>query len=140
MPVPFALSRASSHIADSHRRAALRNSASICSAKGEVSLVSSSGDLARKPGQGEAAAYLQTADWSYSSGENDDHRIAEAFSRCADNIALLPRPGAEAARRRPQLVHCFEGFGLLPDYQCNLTELDPGACAPASNRVQPPAR
>ena len=96
-------------------------------AKREASLVPSSGDLTTKLGQGEAAAHFETAVWFYSSGENDDDRIAEALSRCADSIVLLPGPGAEAARRRPQLVQCFERFGLLPDYECDLIELDPGA-------------
>jgi hypothetical protein len=96
-------------------------------AKREASVVSSSGDLTTKLGQGQATAHFETAVWFYSSGENDDDRIAEALSRCADRIVLLPGPGAEAARRRPQLVQRFEHFGLLPDYECDLMELDPGA-------------
>jgi O-antigen biosynthesis protein len=96
-------------------------------AKREASLVSSSGDLTTKLGQGEAAAHFETAVWFYSSGEYDDDRMAEALSRCARSIVLIPGPGAEAARRRPQLVQCFERFGLLPDYERDLMELDPGA-------------
>ena len=96
-------------------------------AKREACAVSSPGDLMTKLGQGENAAHFETAVWFYSSGENDDDRMAEALSRCADNIVLLPGPGAEAARRRPQLVQCFERFGLVPDYECDLMELDPGA-------------
>ncbi len=96
-------------------------------AKREASVVSSCGDLTTKLGQGEATAHFETAVWFYSSGENDDERIVEALSRCAGSIVLLPGAGAEAAWRRPQLVQCFERFGLLPDYQCDLMELDPGA-------------
>jgi hypothetical protein len=96
-------------------------------AKREASVVSSSGDLTTKLGHGEATAHFETAVWFYSSGENDDDRIAEALSRCADSIVLLPSPGAEAAGRRPQLIRCFERFELLPDYECDLMELDPGA-------------
>src|SRR5207248_7325526 len=94
-------------------------------AKREVSVVLSPSDLATKLGTGEATAHFETAVWFYSSGENDDNRIAEALSRCADRIVLLPGPGAEAARRRPQLVQCFERLGLLLDYECDLMVLDP---------------
>jgi glycosyltransferase involved in cell wall biosynthesis len=94
-------------------------------AKREASVVSSFGDLTTK--QGQATAHFETAVWFYFSGENDDDRIAEALSRCADRIVLLPGPGAEAAGRRPQLVQRFERFGLLADYECDLMELDPGA-------------
>jgi glycosyltransferase involved in cell wall biosynthesis len=96
-------------------------------AKREASVVSSCGDLTTKLWQGEATAHFETAVWFYPSGENDDERIVEALSRCADSIVLLPGAGVEAARRRPQLVQCFERFGLLPDYECDLMELDPGA-------------
>jgi O-antigen biosynthesis protein len=96
-------------------------------AKREVFVVSSSGDLTTKLVQGQAAAPFETAVWFYSSRENDDDRVAEALSNCATNIVLVPSPGADAARRRPQLVQCFKRFGLLPDYECDLMELDPGA-------------
>jgi O-antigen biosynthesis protein len=51
----------------------------------------------------------------------------EMLSHCAANIVLVPCPGADAATRRPRLVQCFERFGLLPDYECDLMELDPAA-------------
>ena len=89
--------------------------------------MSSPGDLTTKLGPRHATAHFETAVWFYSSGENDDNRIAEALSRCADGIVLLPGPGSDAARRRPQLVQCFERFGLLPDYEFDLMELDAGA-------------
>jgi glycosyltransferase involved in cell wall biosynthesis len=96
-------------------------------AKREASVMSSPGDLTTKLGPRQATAHFETAVWFYSSGENDDNRIAEALSRCADGIVLLPGPGSDAARRRPQLVQCFERFGLLPDYEFDLMELDAGA-------------
>jgi O-antigen biosynthesis protein len=96
-------------------------------AKREAFVVSSSGDLTMKLGQGQKAALVETAVWFYSSREDDDDRVAEALSNCATNIVLVPGPGADAARRRPQLVQYFKRFGLLPDYECDLMELDPGA-------------
>src|SRR5438046_10011770 len=77
-------------------------------AKREVSVVLSPSDLATKLGPGEATAHFETAVWFYSYGENDDNRIAEALSRCAYRIVLLPRPRAGAARPSLQRVDCCE--------------------------------
>jgi O-antigen biosynthesis protein len=96
-------------------------------AKREALVLWSSDDLTTKLGQGDAAARFETAVWFYPSGENDDDRTVQTLSHCAANIVLTPGPGADAARRRQQLVHSFERFGLRPDYECDLIELDPGA-------------
>jgi glycosyltransferase involved in cell wall biosynthesis len=96
-------------------------------AKREALVVRSPGDLTTKLGQGGAAARFETAVWFYPSGENDDERMVGALSHCAANIVLTPGPGADVARRRLQLVRCFGRFGFLPDYECDLIELDPGA-------------
>ncbi len=70
---------------------------------------------------------FETAVWFYPSGENHDDRVVEALSRCADSIVLMPAPGADAANRHRQLVQCFGHFGFVPDYECDLIDLDPGA-------------
>ncbi len=95
-------------------------------AKREAVVMRSPGDLATKLGQDETTAF-ETAVWFYPSGENDDNRMTETLSHCAANIVLTPGSGADPARRRPQIVHCFERFGLLPDYEYDLTGLDPTA-------------
>jgi hypothetical protein len=95
-------------------------------AKREAFVVSFPGDLTAKLGQGNVAGRFETAVWFYPSGESDDDRIVETLSRCAVNIVLIPGSGAHASRR-PQLVQYFERFGLRPDYECDLSELDPGA-------------
>jgi glycosyltransferase involved in cell wall biosynthesis len=84
-------------------------------------------DLITKLGQREAAARFETAIWFYPSGEDNDDVMVKALSHCAGNIVLTPGPGTDAAKRRPQLVQSFERFGLLPDYECDLVELDPAA-------------
>jgi len=84
-------------------------------------------NLPTKLQQAQAAGHFETAVWFYSSGENDDARVAEALANCATNIVLVPGPGADAARRRPQLIQHFTRFSLFPDYECDLIELDPGA-------------
>src|SRR6184192_1588177 len=95
--------------------------------KREAFIVRSLDDLVAKLGQGGTATHFETAVWSYSSGENDDARAAEALSNCATNVVLVPGPGADASRRRPQLIQYFMHFGLHPDYECDLIELDSAA-------------
>src|SRR6266566_7154585 len=95
--------------------------------KRDAVLIWSPGDLMMKLEQGEAAARFEAGVWFYPSGDNDDDRLVETLSHCAASIVLVPGPGADAATRRPRLVQCFERFGLLPDYECDLMELDPAA-------------
>jgi hypothetical protein len=84
-------------------------------------------ELASKLTHDRGKARFETRIWFYPSGTNDDERVAEALARHAERIILMPGPGADAARRRPRLVECFGRFGFLPDYECDLLELDPGA-------------
>src|SRR6266550_1982418 len=84
-------------------------------------------DLASKVSRGGDKAAFETAIWLYLSAQHDDGTVADALSRCANAIILVPRPGADPATRRPQLVECFGRFGFVPDYECNLIDLDPGA-------------
>ena len=95
--------------------------------KREAVVLSSPDNLTTTLQQAQLAGHFETAVWFYSSGENDDARVAEALSNCATNVVLVPGPGADAARRRPQLVRYFTHFGLLPDYEFDVTELDPAA-------------
>lgn len=96
-------------------------------AKREVVLIRSPGELTMKLGQSEAATHFETAVWFYPSGEDDDDRMTQMLSQCATNIVLTPGPGADPARRRPQLVQGFERFGVTPDYECDLIALHSGA-------------
>jgi GT2 family glycosyltransferase len=84
-------------------------------------------ELVSKLSRGAGAARFEIAVWLYPSVQNEDDTVAEALSSCADSIVLMPGPGADAASRRPQLVECFGRFGFVPDYECDLIELDPGA-------------
>src|SRR5438046_4025240 len=84
-------------------------------------------DLASKVSRGGDKAAFETAIWLYPSAQHDDGTVADALSRCANAIILVPRPGADPATRRPQLVECFGRFGFVPDYECDLIDLDPGA-------------
>jgi GT2 family glycosyltransferase len=84
-------------------------------------------ELASNLSQDTCRARFQTAVWFYSSAEDQDDTVAEALSGRTDTILLVPGPGADPARRRPELVERFNRFGFMPDYECDLIDLHPGA-------------
>ena len=93
----------------------------------EAVVIESSAELAAKRSQEAAAIRFEIALWFYSSEKSDDDRMVEELSCCADEIVLIPRAGVDASERRPQLVEKFGRFKLLPDYECDLGEIHPGA-------------
>ena len=93
----------------------------------EAAVSESCADLAEKSQRDSAAARFEIGVWFYSSEKSDDDHIAEELSRCAIDIVLIPGAGADFTKRRPQLVESFRRLGLLPDYGCDLGELDPAA-------------
>ena len=92
----------------------------------EAVVCKSYSDLERKFPRGCSGAHFQIALWFYSGEESADDRMAEELSRCASEIVLIPGAGADVAKRRPQLVKLFGRLGFLPDYICDLREIDPG--------------
>lgn len=92
-------------------------------------------ELVSKLSHGAGAARFETAVWFYPSGQNDDSRLVEALTGCADGIVLMPGLGADVVTRRPHLVECFGRYGFVPDYECDLTELDSAALC-----LRPPPR
>src|SRR6266699_4728279 len=85
----------------------------------------SSGDLPARLRQTDGAAHFEIGVWFYPLENSDDDRLAEELSRRADDIVLMPGAGVDVSQRRPQLVECFRRFGLVPDYEWDLSELDP---------------
>src|SRR5256886_11645591 len=83
----------------------------------------SASDLPTRLREGDSA-HFEIAVWFYPLEHSDDDRLAEELSRRADDIVLMPAAGADAGKRRPQLVECFRRFGLLPDYKWDPNELD----------------
>src|SRR5215467_7998657 len=84
-------------------------------------------DLASKLGQDTGEARFETAIWLYPSRTQEDDRVAEALSRRVDSIVLVPGAGADTNNRRRELIQCLSPFGLVPDYECDLIDLDPAA-------------
>jgi len=84
-------------------------------------------ELASKLTQDTGKARFKTGVWFYPSPKHEDDTVAEALSGCADTIVLVPGPGADPARRRPELVQRFTRFGFVPDHEYDLMDLHPGA-------------
>ena len=72
-------------------------------------------------------ASLASVIWFYPRDDANDERAVEALTNAAETILLVPEPGSDSASRRPEMVRRFAGAGLLPDYDCDLRALEPGA-------------
>jgi GT2 family glycosyltransferase len=86
----------------------------------------------------------EVAIWFYSRESKSDDDSTRVLAGAARSILLIPEFGAEASARRPELVRSFGQLGLLPDYDCDLGALEPGALrlartAPASAEALVPA-
>jgi len=69
----------------------------------------------------------RVAVWIYPRSESEDDAQVAEIARVADEVVLVPGAGAEVSRRRPRLVESFRKFGLAPDYDSDLTDLDSAA-------------
>ena len=65
--------------------------------------------------------------WIYSQSDSEDDTIPTELARIADDVVLMPSAGVEVPKQRPRLVEKFRGFGLVPDYDCDVSDLDTGA-------------
>ena len=82
--------------------------------------------------------------WIYPREKAGDEASARAVAGAAKSILLIPEPGTEPSVRRPELVEQFGRLAFLPDYDCDLGTLEPGALhlvrgAPASVEALVPA-
>ncbi len=71
---------------------------------------------------------FQRAVWFYAPVSPDERasEIAE-LARRADEVLVLPGAGVDVLKVRPQLVARFGEHGLLPDYECDLSDFGAGA-------------
>ena len=89
-------------------------------------------------------AEAELAIWFYPRESGADEVSARAVAAAAKSVLLVPDTGAEPSVRRPEVVRQFGALGLLPDYECDLGVLEPGALrlvrtAPASANALVPA-
>jgi GT2 family glycosyltransferase len=103
----------------------------------ETAWVESATDLSNGAGSG-----ADLAIWFYPRENMADESSARVLATAAKSVLLIPQVGAEPSVRRPELVRRFGEQGLLPDYECDLGALEPGAlrlvrAAPGSAELVP---
>jgi len=86
-------------------------------------------DLDGTSARNDDSRQFERAVWFYPPNETNERREreVEVLAHQADDILLIPSPGAEVLTVRPELVERFGRYGFLPDYDCDLGELGPGA-------------
>jgi GT2 family glycosyltransferase/BMFP domain-containing protein YqiC len=83
-------------------------------------------------------AKFEQAIWFYSTEQNQEQRAREIDILAAhtNEIFVVPVAGTEAVKTRPLVVECFAERGFVPDYDCNLSELAPGAIRLVRGKVE----
>ena len=76
--------------------------------------------------------------WFCPSTESPDERDIDLLAQQSDELVLVPGPGVEFLKTRPILVDRFNGHGFVPDYDCDLSELGPGAIRLVRERTEVP--
>jgi GT2 family glycosyltransferase len=109
-----------------------------------ASFFASVDDLPPAVSQNGESSPAELAIWFYPRDDANDECAIEALMNAAKSILLVPEPGSDSGSRRPQLVRRFAAAGLLPDYDCDLGALEPGAlrlirAAPESAQALVPA-
>lgn len=84
-------------------------------------------DLAGALPQNGRSPVVDVGVWIYPKLASDDEAVIAELARLATKIVLVPSRGAEVSKRRPALVERFRQIGLAPDYDADMTALDPGA-------------
>lgn len=93
----------------------------------EATVFPSIADLRARLTKNGSVVRAEMAIWFYPPDNAQDENATQALVVFAENILLVPQAGAEISNRRPHLVECFRRLGLLPDYDCDLGELEPGS-------------
>ncbi len=96
-------------------------------AEATATVFASVSDLSPASSQNGVMARAGLAIWFYPRDSAGDACAVQALAAAAENILLVPEPGAQNEGRRPELVRHFTEVGLLPDYDCDLGALEPGA-------------
>ena len=93
----------------------------------EAVICESAKDLATAIPQNGHKPRCDLAVWVYAKGDSEDEAIVNELARIADDIVLVPAAGADVPKRRPLLVESFRKRRLVPDYDSDVGEIDPGA-------------
>ena len=95
--------------------------------KTEAVICESAKELASALPQNGRTRGCDLAVWVYAKGDSEDEAVVNELARIADDIVLVPAGGADVPKRRPLLVESFRKRSLVPDYDSDVSEIDPGA-------------
>ena len=99
-----------------------------CAEAGFAVTVSAGVDQLKKAEAGNGSlSHFDRMVWFCPSTERPDEADIDLLAQQADELVLVPAPGVEFLKTRPVLVDRFNGHGFVPDYDCDLSELGPGA-------------
>ena len=72
---------------------------------------------------------FDVAIWFYpaASATAEDVRTLDRLSALASSLVLVPATGADAAKRRPPLVAHLGTCSFFPNYDCDISDLEPAA-------------
>ena len=75
------------------------------------------------------AGPFDVATWFYpaTSATAEDVRTLDCLSALASSLVLVPATGADAAKRRPPLVAHLGTCSFFPNYDCDISDLEPAA-------------
>ena len=75
------------------------------------------------------AGPFDVATWFYpaASATAEDVRTLDRLSTLASSLVLVPATGADAAKRRPPLVAHLGTRSFFPNYDCDISDLEPAA-------------
>ena len=93
----------------------------------DAAICESAKELANALPQNGRTPRCDLAVWIYAKGDSEDEAVVNELAKIADDILLVPASGADVPKRRPLLVESFRKLGLIPDYDSDVTDIDPGA-------------
>jgi GT2 family glycosyltransferase len=95
----------------------------------EIDTVSCAGICELEALSENGACPFDVAIWFYpaASATADDVQTLDRLSSLASNLVLVPATGADAAKRRPPLVAHLGTRSFFPNYDCDISDLEPAA-------------
>jgi GT2 family glycosyltransferase len=94
----------------------------------DATAIANCSDLTALPQNGSEAPF-DLAIWFYppEPEAGEDSAPLDRLVKQASGLLLVPAPGADAVKRRPELVRQLVARGLFPDYEADVLDLEPDA-------------
>ena len=123
------LLRASSRLPVCSWSAARRRNLSSTAGRKESTLSVAQAFASSKRLSENGAGPFDVAIWFYpaASATAEDVRTLDRLSTLASSLILVPATGADAAKRRPPLVAHLGTRSFFPNYDCDISDLEPAA-------------